>query len=340
MLQEMTDEKARRMLALSRGLRWAFPTSQGTPIIRGHTASRQVEQAVQERESYANAARVLLENGDKEGAVEIASNAWRLWVVARDLDGGRAFLASVLENGEKKPSRARSLAHYGDALLAFRRGDLEESRGRSQAALAAALAVNDPEALTLAYLAQSRIAFEEGDYAQSLTLAVKSRDFARSLDPAMGQAPLFLHAQATRMTGDYDKAATLFEQSLDLNRRINDRGMVMAELQNLSLVEIHRGNVDAAERYFAESKKLGSAEDPYSAAMAKLFKAMITFTRGDHDLSRTLLHRAEAILKDAEMDAGPDDQFEINWLRGKLEKMSETKGRPEDEPGPSTPAEP
>jgi len=28
------------------------------------------------------------------------------------------------------------------------------------------------------------------------------------------------------MTGDYDKAAVLFEQSLDLNRKIEDEGMV------------------------------------------------------------------------------------------------------------------
>jgi hypothetical protein len=173
MLQEMTDEKARRLLALSRELRWAFPSSQGTPIFRGHAMSQPVEQAVPERESYANAARVLLEIGDREGAVEIASNAWRLWVVARDVDGGRAFLASVLDTGENKPSRARSLALYGDALLAFRQGRIEESRERSQAALDAALAVNDREALTLANLALSRVAFEDGDYAKSLTLPSK-----------------------------------------------------------------------------------------------------------------------------------------------------------------------
>ena len=84
MLLEMTDEEARHLLALSRELHWAFPSSQGTPIVKGKAASQRVEQTVQERESYANAARVLLENGDEEGAVEIASNAWRLWVVARD----------------------------------------------------------------------------------------------------------------------------------------------------------------------------------------------------------------------------------------------------------------
>jgi tetratricopeptide (TPR) repeat protein len=261
-----------------------------------------------------------MEHGDEESAVAIASNAWRLWVVARDVGGGRAFLASVLDKGEKKQSRARSLALYGDALLAFKQGKIEESRRRSQAALDEALAVNDREALTLAYLAASRVAFEDGDYAKSLTLAVKAREFARSLDPAMGQAPLFLHAQATRMTGDYEKAAGLFEQSLDLNRKIRDQGMVSAELQNLGLVEIHRGNVDAAERYFAESERLGTANDPYGSAMTQLYRSAIEFVRGNRDGSRALLQRARSILKEAKIDAAPDDQFEINWLHEQLEK--------------------
>jgi len=320
MLQEMTDEKARRLLELSHELHWAFPSSQGTPIIRGHSMSQPVEQAVPERGSYANAAHVLLENGDGEGTVEIASNAWRLWVVARDIDGGRAFLASVLDTGEKRPSRARSLALYGDALLAFRQGKIEESRERSQAALDAAVMVNDREALTLANLALSRVAFEDGDYAKSLTFAVKAREFAKDLDPALGQAPLFLHASATRMIRDYDQAAALFEESLALNRRINDQGMVWAELQNLGLVEIHRGNVDAAERYFAESERLGTANDPYATAMTQLYRAAIAFVRGNREESRTLLQRAESSLREAKMDAGRDDQFEIDWLHEQLTK--------------------
>jgi tetratricopeptide (TPR) repeat protein len=319
MLLGMSDEKETRLLAVSRELHWAFPSSQGTPI-KGDAASQRLEQAAQEREYYANAAHVLLDSGDEEGAVEVASNAWRLWVVARDPDGGRAFLASVLDKGEKKPSRARSLAMYGDALLAFRQGKIEESRQRSQAALDAALVVNDPEALTLAYLALSRVSFEDGDFAKALTLALKAREFARGVDPAMGQAPLFLHAQATRMTGDYDQAAGLFEQSLDLNRKIGDPGMVRAELQNLGLVEIHRGNTDAAERYFDESERLGSPDDSYSMAMASLYRAFIAFNRGDNNGSRTLLQRAQSILKEAKMVAAPDDQFEINWLLEHLER--------------------
>lgn len=319
MLLEMTDEKTRHLLIISRELHWDFPSSQGTPIIKDHATSKQVEQAAQEKESYANAARILVQKGDVEGAIELAANAWRLWVVARDVAGGRAFLAAVLDKGEKKPSRARSLALYGDSLFAHLQGKVEESRQRSQAALDAALVVNDAEALALAYLGLSRVAVENGNYAEALSLARKSRESALGLEPALGQAPLFLHAQSTRLTGDYDKAAELFEQSLSLNRRINDQGMVAAELQNLGFVELHRGNLEHAKRCFAEFEKLGFSNDPYFSGMNLFAQAYLVFSeRGEKDRSQTLFQRAQDILREAKIMPGPDDQFEINWIQEQL----------------------
>jgi tetratricopeptide (TPR) repeat protein len=326
MLVEMTDEKARHLLAESRRLHWAFPSSQGTPIIRGDPASQLVENAAQERESYANAARVLLANGDEERAVELAANAWRLWMVARDLKGGRAFLSLILDKGGKKPSRARSLGLYGDSLFAHLQGRVEESRGRSQAVLDTALVVNDPEALTLAYLGLARVAVENGNNAQALSLALKARESARGLDPALGQAPLFLHAQSTRLLGDYDKAADLFEQSLALNRRINDQGMVAAELQNLGFVELHRGILEHAKRCFTEFEQLGAqlgfVKDPYFAGMNMFAQAYFVYAEsGEKDRSQTLFQRAQDIFREAKITPGPDDQFEINWIQEQLNKV-------------------
>ncbi len=261
----------------------------------------------------------MLENGDEEGAVELASNAWRLWLVARDVDGGRAFLASVLDKGKGKPSRARSLALYGDSLLAHLQGRVEESRQRSQAALDTALVVNDPETLTLAYLGLTRAAVENRNCAEALTLAKKAREYARGLDPALGQAPLFLHAQSTRLAGDYDKAAELFEQSLALNRKINDQGMMAAELQNLGFVELHRGNLEHAKRCFTEYEKLGFSDDPYFAGMDLFAQAfLVCAERGERDRSLVLFQRAQDIFKEAGIIPGPDDQFEINWIHEKL----------------------
>jgi tetratricopeptide (TPR) repeat protein len=163
------------------------------------------------------------------------------------------------------------------------------------------------------------VAVENGNNAEALSLAVKAREFARGLDPALGQAPLFLHAQSTRLLGDYDKAAELFGESLSLNRRINDQGMVAAELQNLGFVELHRGNLEHAKHCFTESETLGFSDDPYFAGMNMFAQAFLVYSEsGERDRSQTLFQRAQDIFKEAGISPGPDDQFEISWIQEPL----------------------
>jgi ATP/maltotriose-dependent transcriptional regulator MalT len=261
---------------------------------------------------------VLAERGDHAAAIELAANAWRIWLVARDVAGGRAFLAAVLDGTAETPSRERALALYGDGLLAFWQGAHEDSRRRNDAALEAARTADDPEALALAHLGLSRVAVEDGDYERGRELAVAARTHARGLGAAMRQAPLHLHAQSTRLAGDYDAAAELFAESLALNREIGDEGMVCVELHNLGHVEIHRGNPDAAERRFAEAARLSSAGDPYSAAMSSLNDAVVAHSRGEGARASALLDRAESTLLEARIPAAADDRFELDWLRERL----------------------
>ena len=163
------------------------------------------------------------------------------------------------------------------------------------------------------------MAVENSNYAQAQTLAQKARESARGLDPAVGQAPLFLHAQSTRLLGDYDGAAELFQQSLDLNRRINDQGMVAAKLQNLGFVELHRGNLEHAKRCFTEFEKLGFSDDAYFSGMNLFAQAYLVYAEsGEKDRSQILFQRAQDIFKEAKITPGPDDQFEINWIREQL----------------------
>ena len=185
---------------------------------------------------------------------------------------------------------------------------MEESQERNEAALDAARAAGDPEALALAHLGLSRVAFEQGDYKRALALAQKAREHARGLDPALGgQAPLHAEAQSRRMLGDLDTAAELLRESLALNRQIDDLGMVAVELHNLGHVEIRRGNIVEAERLFAE---LGASDDAYGA----LNGAALALARGDEDRARELLVRAEAV----EGELPPDDRAELDWLRERL----------------------
>jgi tetratricopeptide (TPR) repeat protein len=320
----MSLEEAQRLLERSRQVRWRFPSSSGNPVLADQDVW--AEQLVSEKESFAAAASFLIESGNDHQATELAANVWRLWVLARDPLEGRAFLAAVLDGREEEPSRAKALALYGDGLLAFLVGAHEDSRSRSEASLEAARGVQDPEALALAHLGLSRVAFLDGEYDLARSLAAEARELARTLEPALGQAPLHMHAQGTRLTGDFGQAAALFEESLALNRRLGDLGMVVVELHNLGHVEIHRGNIDAAERYFVECEELGASDDAYGAAMARLNRAVVAFARGEDDRARTLLGDADSLLLATDFFQAPDDRFELDWLRERLAEASGTRG--------------
>jgi tetratricopeptide (TPR) repeat protein len=306
-----------RLLELAREVHWTFPSSAGNPVRRADRDER-VERLVAEQDTLAEVANRLIEDGRTDAALELAAGAWRVWMLSRDLAAGRAFLAVVLERDHAEPSRELALALYGDGLFAFWQGALGDSRHRNEAALDAARAVGDPEALALAHLGLSRVAFSDGDFERARSLGADARDHARPLSRALSQAPTHAHAQGTRMLGDYDEAAKLFEESLALNRELDDPSMIAVELHNLGHVELHRGNVDAAARYFAEFAELGSADDPYGVALEQLNEAALAFARGDRDEPRRLVARIDAIVADSGTELAPDDRFEVEWLRSRL----------------------
>jgi tetratricopeptide (TPR) repeat protein len=314
----MNHDEAKRFLRLSRSAVWTYPSSLGRPV--GDEVGDAVQELLAERDRIVEAASFLVAEGDVEDATELAANAWRLWMLARDIPGGRAFLRAVLDV-DAEPSRTRALALYGDSVLAFWQGAEDDLRARSEAAVEAAQAADDPEALALAHLALSRAACGNGDYERGRTLALQAREHARGLEPALQQGPLHTHAQSARMLGDYDEAAELFAGSLALNRRIGDAGMVHVELHNLGQVEIHRGNADAAEQHFAELAAAGAVgDDPYGRALALTNEAAVAFARGNQEAARERIDRAETLLAENGLELFPEDRFELDWLRGKLDE--------------------
>ena len=288
-------------LELARGITPDFPSSAGRPFRRPD------EDLLGRRDELASAAGEL----DTAEATELAARAWRLWMAARDVPGGRAFLADVLDERQPRDaSRWRVFALYGDGLFAFWAGDAEGARRRNEEALALAQELEDSEALLYAHLGVSRVAVEDGDHARAHEHAAAARALALQFGEAVGQAPLHMEAQATRLAGDYDGAAELFEQSLALNRRIDDPSMVPVELHNLGLVEVHRGNADAAERYFAQ---LPPSDDPYVQALMRVNRAGVAYRRGNVDEARELVAGIDGD------EFSSDDRAELDWLKRQLE---------------------
>src|SRR5260221_13590188 len=100
----MTNVEAQRLLRLSREARWRYPTSSGRPI--GDADTNWVSELIAERKEFIDATQFFLEQGINEGALEIGANVWRLWILSRDISGGRAFLAPLIERSiERTASR-------------------------------------------------------------------------------------------------------------------------------------------------------------------------------------------------------------------------------------------
>src|SRR5205807_4782081 len=139
---------------------------------------------------------------------------------------------------------------------------------------AAARAVGDLEAESLALVGLSRVAFRNGDYARVRTLALEARRLVHDLEPTARVAPLHLLAAGTRLAGELDQAVALYTESLELNRGLADDYMVAVEHHNLGHVELHRGNVDDAEHHFQEHRRAVSDSSPYDVAMSDLNQAV------------------------------------------------------------------
>ena len=240
---------------------------------------------------------------------------WREYLGRGDIAGGRAFLAEVIDR-EAPPSRERALVLYADGVLAFRQGDTEASRVRSEAALAMAQELHDDEAEAYALVGLSRVALRNGDFAGVVRLAERAHALARD-DPDASAAPLHMHAAGTRLLGRYDDARALYEESLALNRSRGDARLTAMELHNLTHVELHRGDVAAAERRFDEWRSIvGASEDPYDGAMWSLNSAALALARGEPERAKALLDEAEMRLAAAGIVLDPDDAFELQHLRG------------------------
>lgn len=243
-----------------------------------------------------------------------AAESWRSFLVSGDTEGGRQMLAGVLTT-DGSPSRERAVCFYADGLFLFRLGENSASRERNEQALAIAREAGDAEAESLALVGLSRVAFREGRNDDVVRLAREARDRAADAGPEAAVAPLHMQAAGTRLLGDYDGAAALYRESLDLARSLeNDRSVAM-EQHNLGHVELHRGNVGDAERLFAARLAFAEASpDPYEHAMTALNAAALAAARGDDELARARFADARRLLAEHRIVLDPDDAFEFDAL--------------------------
>lgn len=249
--------------------------------------------------------------------LEEAAANWREWFNRGEFDDGAARVQQALDApGADVPSIDRIRVLYAAHLFAFRRGEPSGTYAGECLDLARRLGDVRGECDGLTGLA--REALRAGDYAQVAEYAAEGLRKARaSGDRAAEASPLHLYAAGARLSGDYDRARELYLESVALGDELADERRKQQEFHNLGWVELHRGDVDAAERMFAE-RDARSGLDAMGDAWTELNHAAVALARGHRDeaMKRFQAGSRQIVALGASLD--PDDQFEFDWLRDQL----------------------
>ena len=268
--------------------------------------------------ALADAVRELVASGDGASALELVGRAWRAWLSSPKLEEGRAAAASALAATQDAHGVWRARALYGDGVLAFRAGDTDGSRARNEELLELAAANDDIRGECDALTGLARVALRQGDYASVVRYAAEGRAKARLTgDIEAEAAPLHLEAAGARLSQRYDTARALYMESLELNQRLGAEPFVAMERHNLGWVDLHRGDIDAAEFWFRE-RDASSPPDAYGDAWVQLNWAAVACARGNVDEARQRYGAGKAALQRLGVTLDPDDQAEFDWLTAQI----------------------
>ena len=264
------------------------------------------------------AVHAFVASGDTASALEVVGRCWRVWSSSGRLAEGREAAAAALtaDRGDAGVWRARAL--YGDGVIAFRAGENEASRSRNEDLLELARSTGDVRGECDALTGLARVELRAGDYEEVVRLARAARDKARAAgDLEAEAAPLHLEAAGTRLLGRYEDARALYVESLERAQKGGAAAVAAMERHNLGWVELHRGDVDAAERWFRE-RDAGSPPDGYGDAWVELNWAGVALARGKREEAAQRFRQGKAALDRLGVALDPDDRFEVEWLEREL----------------------
>ena len=246
-----------------------------------------------------------------------AAAHWREWFDRGEFDDGAARVEQALNGPEASgPSVDRVRVLYGAHLLAFRRG--LPSGEYAQECLDLARALGDVRGECDGLTGLAREALRAGDYNRVAECAAEGLRRARAGGNRGAEGPpLHLYAAGMRLSGNYDRARDLYLESVALGDELGDEQRKQQEFHNLGWVELHRGDVDAAQRMFAE-RDARSGLDAMGDAWTGLNRAGVALARGQREEAASLFLAGRGKLEELGAALDPDDQFEFDWLSAQL----------------------
>lgn len=215
-----------------------------------------LERLEENLENLRAALRWILERGEVDEGLRMASALWWFWHIRGYLSEGRGWLEAFLrlaESSDVTPSvRAKALNAAGG--LATDQGDLEQAVKRYAESLAVAQQFGDRRRQAISLNNLGTVAQTKGDYDRAAALFDESLLITRELGDKQSNAILLLNLGVLAgIQRRYDRAATLFNESLSIAQELDNKWFMAALLNSRADVAQYEGDFERAVALYKES---------------------------------------------------------------------------------------
>ena len=204
-----------------------------------------------------------------------------------------------------------------DAHDSFRRGDDARALRIARSQLESARAANEPGGQVAGLYATARVALRAGDLVLAEELANTALGIALTVgDRQLEERPRHVLAAVARLSEDYATARERYVASIELNEALGQLEAVHGEYHNLTLTELHLGNVERARELFDACRERVCREGyrhfiPYLGIAA----AAISAVEGDDANATRMIGFTDRAFFDLGQVPDPDDAAELDAVR-------------------------
>jgi tetratricopeptide (TPR) repeat protein len=258
-------------------------------------------------------------------ALRLASALRIFWEIRGHFSEGGRWLDEALAASESAPPRLRAKGLGVSGTIAFRRGDLDLSRERFEAALELWRELDDATGIakSLSDLGTVAAAVEDLELAGEL-FGESARRFRELGEPSRLAIVLANVGHISHQQGDYSHAIEVTEEALAIQQRLGHKHSETISLYNVGSSYLSAGELDQARRRLGECVGL-TFELGFKEVMAYALAAIVRMCLQDGEVERAayLAGVADRLLNDAGVSLQSREQ----------ELFDEAKAAAEDELG-------
>jgi len=243
-----------------------------------------------ESENLRAALRWVIDRGEAERALRLASALWRFWTQRGHLVEGLVWLEQALALNDESGSasvellRARAGALNGAGNVAAARGEHARAALFHEESLALRRRLADTAGEAISLLNLGTAARNLGDPARAYASFSESLGLFRRLGDTRNMALSLLNlGRLSHDEGDHERATTLYSEGLALFQTVGSDHGVATGLNRLGDLARDRGELASAERLHTEALSLRRGRgDPWVIGLSLTGLARVAAVRRDH----------------------------------------------------------